>query len=204
MFRSFGYLAENKRVPDWCLTAPIEFVQGFIDGFTEGDGHRFKGNSITLTSTSHSLLFGIRLMLARLGIVAWTGTSKPAGIRNIFGRERQCLAAHTLTFTDRKRSWFGVVNDIITATHVEIAERVDQPVHVFNLAVQEDESYVTAGGTVHNCLSQAFSYLSDRGILDATPNEKYVDLEEKKEVEEQAARREYERENAKRRVNPYG
>jgi predicted phage terminase large subunit-like protein len=69
-------------------------------------------------------------------------------------------------------------------------------------------AYAGPGSTEHDeyvdCLSQAFSYLSDRGILDATPNEKYVDLEEKKEVEEQAARREYERENAKRRVNPYG
>lgn len=50
-------------------------------------------------------------------------------------------------------------------------------------------------------LTSAVLYLRDRDMLHATPEEKYLDLEEKREAEEQEALRLHDRE--KPRVNPY-
>jgi hypothetical protein len=74
---------------------------------------------------------------------------------------------------------------------------------VYNLTVEGASCFYAEGILVHNCdvLSSAVAYLRDRDMLHATPDEKYLDLEEKKEAEEQEALRLHNRERP--RVNPY-
>lgn len=205
LFKDFGYMASGKVVPKWCLEAPIEFVRGFVDGYAHGDGHRFRDRYITLTSVSESLLWGVRLMLARLGIVAWRAEGKAAGYRNVFGVDRLCQRSYTLTYTDNQKSWMGVVTDDYVGTHIELNERVDEVVTVYNLEVDEDESYLTVGGVVHNCLSSGMSYLRDRNILAIDVSEDAIDFEDKKLRERQEADAEFRKERAQKKGgNPYG
>ena len=49
-------------------------------------------------------------------------------------------------------------------THIETFERVDGPVTVYNISVAEDESYVTVGGTVHNC-TMFLGWARENGLL---------------------------------------
>jgi len=70
----FGEKARHKKIPSFAHFAPIEFVAGLIDGWFAGDGTAFfnQNNAITLSAFSKSqrLIFGMLLLLARLGIVA--------------------------------------------------------------------------------------------------------------------------------------
>lgn len=61
-----------------------------------------------------------------------------------------CQAAYRLDYQERP-SGFAVVDPDHIGTHLEKVEHVSQELTVYNISVAEDESYVTVGGTVHNC-----------------------------------------------------
>ena len=61
----------------------------------------------------------------------------------------------------------------------------------------EHDDYIDA-------LTQAMQYLSDRGLLEAKPDETVIDVEEKRALDMEVAEREYEAERAINRKNPYG
>lgn len=61
----------------------------------------------------------------------------------------------------------------------------------------EHDDYVDA-------LSGALGYLRDNGILSATPEEQFADLEEKIDHDREEAKRMYQDEKRKQRVSPYG
>lgn len=69
-------------------------------------------------------------------------------------------------------------------------------------------AFAGEGSVLHDdyfdCLTSAFTYLKDRGLLEATPDEQYLDLEEKKSAEQAEAVRIREAERAKEARNPYG
>jgi predicted phage terminase large subunit-like protein len=162
LFKTFGYLAENKKVPGWVFSSGDACVAGFVAGFAHGDGYR-RGHKVTATFTSTSLLWGIRLLLARLGIPAWIGTTKPGGRREVFGRICECLPAYRLDWSDRD-SGHAVVTGEYIGTHIERVDREEGDFEVWNLRVEEDESYVTVGGTVHNCV-MAMSRFRNGGFI---------------------------------------
>lgn len=68
--------------------------------------------------------------------------------------------------------------------------------------------FVGEGSVEHDeavdCMSQALSYLADRGMIEATPDEKTIDFEAAKEAKMREAEQQYEHEKRKMRGSPYG
>ncbi len=68
-------------------------------------------------------------------------------------------------------------------------------------------AFAGPGSTEHDemvdVLTQAFSYLSARGMLEASPEEKYLDLEERIEADREEARRLHDDEKHREYENPY-
>ena len=69
----FGEKARHKIIPPFVFSTPESFIAGLIDGWFAGDGTNFfdENGAVTLSaySKSSSLIFGVLLLLARLGIV---------------------------------------------------------------------------------------------------------------------------------------
>lgn len=163
-FETFGRLAENKIVPEWCFSGGPDFICGFLDGYGHGDGSYFK-NQLKITSTSLSAMWGARLLAARAGFNGKINLSKPAGKRNVFGHHCQCLDAYSLNFiTTKGNNGIGADTVYGPAFYVTKNERIDEPTVVYNISVEEDESYVTTGGVVHNC-SQALLLMRQGGWI---------------------------------------
>lgn len=55
-----------------------------------------------------------------------------------------------------------------------------------------------------DCISSAFTYFRDRGMLEAKPEEEFKDAEEKRTVEEREAEKVWEAEKIRKQGNPYG
>ena len=74
--------------------------------------------------------------------------------------------------------------------------------------LEEVCAFAGEGSTQHDdyvdCLSSGFEYLHQRGLLDAEPEEKFLDLEEKRDAEEREAIRVSEAEKRRTMENPYG
>src|SRR5262249_8205758 len=133
------------------------------EGYACGDGHVTKSTGTTVvTSTSKRALWGVRLLLTRLGVHAYINRSKSAGERTVNGKTTTCLDAWVLSYQSAP-AYSGVAcwRPEGVAYWVEHNERIDGPVTVYNLSVEDDESYVTTGGTVHNC-TQALLFLQTR------------------------------------------
>jgi DNA-directed RNA polymerase beta' subunit len=68
--RACGKGSANKRVPDWALNAPDEFVKGLLDGYFSGDGSVLRDQcTINCSSVSLRLVHGIQQLLFRYGIL---------------------------------------------------------------------------------------------------------------------------------------
>jgi phage terminase large subunit-like protein len=162
IFLTFRRLAENKIVPTWVLGANEEFLRGFVAGYSHGDGHTdHKTGICTVTSTSLSALWGLRLVLLKLGIHSTICKTKAAGRRTVLGKTYLCLDAWGLSYK-KKNIYSGVAvrREDGFGYYVEKLQRIGGEREVWNLSVSGDESYVTTGGTVHNC-SMGLRYLMD-------------------------------------------
>jgi len=154
--RHFGRGAANKNIPAWALALSDAERQAIVRGYMATDGHKYESGVTSAESVSKALTIGIQL-LSRVGSVA-----KPTerGTSVIKGVEYRVKPSYKVTLGKsggRCQIDNGYVKRIVqsftpsgTAT-------------VYNLEVEDDNSYTADGIAVHNC--QAFSISGKRGGL---------------------------------------
>ena len=86
---SCGRGSPNKKIPEWALIAPDEFVKGLLNGYFSGDGCVNKKNGqVTCSTTSRLLIKGLCELLARFGMYGYMGVvqleKNNIGSKNIF------------------------------------------------------------------------------------------------------------------------
>lgn len=62
-----GYLAKNKRVPEYIKNATTEVIDRFLESYRMGDGTKGKGGQITYMSSSKLLIDDVQEMLCKVG-----------------------------------------------------------------------------------------------------------------------------------------
>jgi formate hydrogenlyase subunit 6/NADH:ubiquinone oxidoreductase subunit I len=165
-FETFGRGAENKKLPDWVMFAPLKKQRELVKGAWRGDGyfHRpTKGNRATFfeyITVSRTLAFQLQQVLFRLGIpgqVFFTQhkNRKPAYVVTVRGRFVKDMAALMgLKFKDSRTksfSRFEMDDRFVYAPIQKIASTDVNGQPVVNLSVEGDESYVAGNVTAHNC-----------------------------------------------------
>ncbi len=150
----FGHGAAEKRIPGWSLGMARELRQALLDGYLSGDGWRGKttGSDLVEAQTaSKALAFGLKALASSLGntVTVYVGPNS----NTIQGRAVNALPAwkvkwrtdldprHRQTWREDGLEWAPVREQLDNG---ETAE-------VFNLSVEEDESYIADGIVVHNC-----------------------------------------------------
>lgn len=147
-----GHRAENKTVPAWLLGLDETCRQRFLDGYMEADGH-FSDGLWMADSVGKKLIFGIKALASSLGKSVLVYKAKPRAINQIEGRDVTCQPIWSVRWRDevaqgREQTWrdegmeWGAVKEVT---------KLDEPVQVFNLSVEDDESYVAEGVVCHNC-----------------------------------------------------
>jgi len=190
IFHEFGLGARNKTLPQWLLLLPHYKQRAFLKGAFAGDGHVAK-YSIVYTTTSEILAYKLRLLLFRLGHLHSVMT-REIGISYINGRPiiprgpRYDLlisgdAARALdssfsggTRTSGNHGW---ISKNYAFLPIKSNKQVPFSGMVYNIAVAEDESYLTIHGAIHNCEKHpmAIEALSEEA-LGMTGDSKYSDI----------------------------
>lgn len=151
----FGTRSGNKKLPAWLLGAPLEYVRLFIQGWVDSDGSRDR-NCLAISTVSKNLAIGLKFLLLRCGfspILTRTEDRKTV----IEGRTVNAKAYIRVSWYPSSRSFrFGVHGGEGLVRKVLPGVSVD----VYNLEVEEDNSYVADGIVVHNC--QPFSTAGKR------------------------------------------
>lgn len=149
----FGHGADQKRIPGWALGMERDLRTALLEGYMSADGYdgEINGNEVRECSTvSKSLALGLRSLAETLGMAA--KTYGPYANRNeIEGRKVNSKPVYTVRWRpSRIRATF--VRDE-RHTWRPFTSRCDLKTEaiVYNISVDDDESYVADGMVVHNC-----------------------------------------------------
>lgn len=143
----FGKYAHGKRIPREALCLSREKAEYFYNGYMSGDGRKDREEA---TSTSAALILGMCIIAQRLGksvpAVYHTGRDEKCIIQG-----RECKQRDTYTFRISKRSVKGHYRGKYVCRELYQPKESDDFGTVYNISVEEDESYVANGAIVHNC-----------------------------------------------------
>lgn len=147
-----GKGAENKTIPYWILNLPIDYLKEFLEGYMSGDGCFTNGN-YKATSVSKELigLLGLCVMKCyKIGFRIYHTKRKPKTV--IEGRTVNQKDTYEIVFTKdiRKQKKYEIIEDIVWFPVKDIS-KLELKTEVYNIEVEEDNSYTANNAIVHNC-----------------------------------------------------
>jgi DNA-cytosine methyltransferase len=152
-----GCSAHTKHFGKGILDLPVHLLKKVIEGYLFADGS-FRGNVHRVTTVSRSLVESLTLAVAKTfrttTCVEYTTRPKTT---EILGRVVNQSDTWTVSFRENhpKQSRSRVLGDFIW-NPIKKLIKTDKKKPVFNLEVEEDNSYVANNHVVHNC--QGFSF----------------------------------------------
>ena len=160
LLEHFGHYSHLKRIPSWVLSHP--YRADLLQGYAETDGYKMD-NGLGFSTTSVTLAYGIADLLNAEGYTSSVKLVETPDTHVIEGR------------TVNQRDWYqvrafnGELSRKSRVRHGYLCRAVQSYIEtgeeeVFNIEVEEDNSYVVNGAVVHNC--QAFSVAGLRNSLD--------------------------------------
>jgi len=146
----FGRLAHGKKLPSFCLELPRHKAESLFNGWATGDGWRNDNHKQwSVTTVSKSLALGMALLAQRaFGIVAGVYYAKMPLTCIIEGRTCSQRGQYTVRVCDRNKSSF--IDGDYGWKLLRQSDACGAGV-VYNISVQDDESYMANGAIVHNC-----------------------------------------------------
>lgn len=165
-----GSGAAGKRIPGWLYAISTTQAAALLDGYATGDGSPWQGGW-RATTVSRALALGIALLAQKAhGVVASIHEQPVPETKVIEGRVVKQQCQYGIVVPPRNRSAF--VEDGFGWKLVRLVEP-GGPERVFNLSVDEDESYTADGCVVHNCqdysvaktLNQSAGIVGKKGVL---------------------------------------
>lgn len=135
-----GAGAAHKKIPACVFAWPDECVRAFLNGLADGDGKiNSQTGQISLKMIARDVVYGARLLLARLGMAG------KASAYTHNGRKAYCLCWSPVAAYRRR----GIDANYLYLPLKEVSEKhYDGP--VYNIEVADDHSYVT-DCVLHNC-----------------------------------------------------
>ncbi len=174
--------AFSKKMPDWILYLPTDKQAELLRGWWRGD---------TGISTSEILSTQIKLICLRLGIIPSISrvTKETLNAYNKRIGHRKIIASHdnlcfrNLSFyedrhnlledpvfekfktkSDRRHGW---IDNEYAYIPVKSMKEEDYFGPVYNLEVEDDNSFVTPSATVHNCMTPWFGIFGEKSGFDS-------------------------------------
>lgn len=154
----FGRYSGGKRFPAWVYGMPKSMREALLDGYLYADGYittqrKGSGRVRKITTINKSLAIGTRMLANSLGFSASIIRSNVDRDAKIEGRSVSECGFYTVAIYDTSRSAFQ--DQGMFWGKVRSVEETGKIEEVFNIEVDEDNSYVADGIVVHNC--QTFS-----------------------------------------------
>lgn len=153
-----GVGASNKKIPQWIMNLPKQKLEIFLEGYMSGDGSklttkRYNDDMYATSSISKILIFQVGQIINLLYKSHYTMTTqhrtKPHYIE---GRLVNCKREWMIRFQKEKSKFTHYKYDGKNIYGRFLSkEKINLLVNVYNLEVEEDNSYVANNMIVHNC-----------------------------------------------------
>lgn len=157
-FAQFGRSAHTKVLPGWVLKLPADQAAYFLEGYVSGDGYRHARGRIDTSSVSRVLSLGISVLMQRVYKKCPSlRHQEPRKQHRIEGRLVNNAPAVTASVHTAPSRTGNYVDGIHAWGRVREVTPDWRRVKVYNLSVEEDETYTANGVVVHNCTRLANS-----------------------------------------------
>lgn len=141
---SFGTGSTKKVIPQEIIEAPVDEVTAFLDGYLAGDGHKRKDrNEVMFCTASEQMGLGLALLVARVEHIV------PSVYKRVDTRKDSFSDTFYYQFSPRSAKQ-SVIGDKI-CTHIKSISKENTDIEVFNIEVEDDNSYTVSNVIVHNC-----------------------------------------------------
>lgn len=177
--------ASNKTVPGFILDLPKSLLKGFLDGYMSADGC-IVGNKHKASSVSCKLIYGIGQCIAKVynRPFAIYKENRPA-THVIEGRVVNQKSGYQIVYKlEESKQDKAFFEDGYIWSPINNVEKIDYNGFVYNMEVEEDNSYVVQNIIVHNC--QDLSVAGHQNGLDGTRSgllwecEKFIEINKPK------------------------
>lgn len=148
-----GGNSRAKHVPTPLFEAPRQVVQAFLDGYVAGDGYRAPNGSITISTVSEELAWGVAWLVKKLGHIPAFHQYRNYAKRTLLGRSIK-QAGETFVvrwYPDGQRKHQFREDGEFYYLPIESISSQPFEGHVYNLEVDGDHTYLANGIATHNC-----------------------------------------------------
>lgn len=151
----YGYYAHGKRIDEGTLNLPVDLLSAFLDGYIDSDGCKI-GVLYKTTSVSRELCYGIAQCVAKV-------YHRPFSIYRVARPPQTVIEGRVVNQRDdynlvwkkedgiQDKAFYEDGYIWYPLTKMPIIEQGE--VEVYNMSVENDESYTANGAIVHNCQS---------------------------------------------------
>lgn len=146
---NFGQHADAKELPTWLLGAPEDLRRAFLDGYLSGDGHYEPARGRwTAGTASKKLAVGLRLLAQTLGYSCGMSWVDPK-VTHVMGTPLKKPALRSWRVTMTEKRGIALVEEGVAWQKIRKVTELRIPV-VYDLAVEDDHSYIADGLISHN------------------------------------------------------
>lgn len=148
----FGHSGMAFRIPEWVLGLELESLECFMDAFIEGDGCVFNlsgHNYTTIGLNNPQLIGGLYNVALRLGMDVSLKMDKASGRLATVP-----VSPELRIFNDGYHKRYAPVEGpekAVVYSGINKIEKLAGSYEVFDIQVEDDESFSVAGVVVHNC-----------------------------------------------------
>lgn len=157
----FNTGSRNKRLPDDIYNWPKEAICGLLEGYFESDGCIAR-SGLALTSVNSELLSQVKLLLTKIDICATFSKHSSVGFGtdteyhrlNISGKQINNLPFMFKQLKPGKKQHFSISENAFHHKVYHFGSNITNVKYcgkLYNLEIEEDNTYVANGIVVHNC-----------------------------------------------------
>lgn len=160
--QKFGIGASNKRLAKDAYFLPKKLGMALLNGYFDSDGY-INGNVGAYSTVSKELAYGIKYLINKHLKTSCTIVKHANHSQIIEGRKVNTKDVYSASFTleRQKQSHYFVEDNYIIAPFKSVTY-LNEPKTVYNLSVEEDESYTANGMAVHNCTYWSIAQKNNR------------------------------------------
>lgn len=162
-----GIGAKNKIVHPLLWSLPIEFKRAFLEGYMSADGYFIKEKNIfSATTISRELAYGIKQLAMEVYNTCpkiYFIKTKPKKVLEgrIINQNNQYIIRYCLQKNKQDKAFF---ENNISWQPYKTTEIINKKSIVYNLEVEEDNSYTANSIVVHNCQDLSIAKHDRKGL----------------------------------------
>lgn len=160
--KKFGKGAKFKHLSPETFFLPSDLAVSFLQGYLDADGH-IDGHICTFSTISKELAYGIKYMVNKYYHVSCSIKESQNQNNIIEGRTVNTNNVYNGNFhlCRQKQSHYFVEDSYILSPYKSVIH-ISNSKTVYNLSVQDDESYTANGLVVHNCTYWSIAQTKNR------------------------------------------